>query len=76
MNNKDWETRDLIKNFRGFYHEMAPKTQVSTISKTSFSTFQDFEEVEVEEDTKPSQQKAKQEDKPPFAKRRCPYGSR
>ena len=77
MNHKEWETRDLIENFRSFYHEMAPKKQVSTISKASFSTFQDFEEAEVEEDTTPSQQQKPQkpENKPPSAKRRCPCGS-
>jgi Reverse transcriptase (RNA-dependent DNA polymerase) len=77
MNGDDWETRDLIENFRGFYHEMVPRKQVSTISKASFSTFQDFEEAEVVDDDqqKPSQQKAKLEDKP-FAKRWCPCGNR
>ncbi|KAJ5111268.1 hypothetical protein N7532_001803 [Penicillium argentinense] len=77
MNHEDWETRDLIENFRGFYHEVIPQEPDNTISEASFSTFQDFKEAEseakeMEEDDQHILQK--QEDKP-FAKRRCPCGN-
>ena len=77
MNHEDWETRDLIENFRGFYQEMMPQKPASTISKASFSTFQDFEEAEVGTETDQPQQKPPQEqgNKTPFARRRCPCGS-
>ncbi|KAJ5110197.1 hypothetical protein N7532_002842 [Penicillium argentinense] len=77
MNHEDWETRDLIENFRGFYQKMMPQKQASTISKASFSTFQDFEEAETDSD-QPQQQKPspKQGSKPPIPKRWCPCGNR
>lgn len=73
MNHEDWETRDLIENFRGFYQEMVPQKPTSTISKASFSTFQDFEEAETDQLQKPPQ---KQGNKPPIPKRWCPCGNR
>lgn len=75
MNHENWETQDLIENFRGFYQEMVPQKPTSTISKASFSTFQDYEEAEAETDQlqKPPQ---KQGNKPPIPKRWCPCGNR
>ena len=75
MKHEKWETRDLIENSRGFYQEMAPQKLASTIWKTSFSTFQDFEEAEVETD-QPQKSSQKQENKPPIPKRWCPCGNR
>lgn len=54
---------------------MMPQKPTSTISKASFSTFQDFEEAEAETDQlqKPPQ---KQGNKPPIPKHWCPCGNR
>ena len=45
---EEWDTRDLLEDFRGAYLEQSPQrasNSASTISKASFSTLQGFDEA-------------------------------
>ena len=49
LHQEEWDTRDLIENFRGTYRELHPqRASTSTLSKASFSTLQGFEEAKPE----------------------------
>ncbi|KAJ5134996.1 uncharacterized protein N7515_004274 [Penicillium bovifimosum] len=83
LNQEEWDTRDLIENFRGSYRELHPQSAstVSTISKASFSTLQGFDEARPEPPQgKPQGQQAQESPRertlPPIPKRYCPCGNR
>ncbi|KAJ5359242.1 uncharacterized protein N7496_011655 [Penicillium cataractarum] len=78
LHQEEWDTRDLIENFRGTYREIHPqRSTVSTISKASFSTLQGFEEAK-QEDQQQAQALQPQQPRslPPIPKRWCPCGNK
>ncbi|KAJ5369326.1 uncharacterized protein N7496_009086 [Penicillium cataractarum] len=78
LHQEEWDTRDLIENFRGTYREIHPqRSTVSTISKASFSTLQGFEEAK-QEDQQQAQPLQPQQPRflPPIPKRWCPCGNK
>jgi hypothetical protein len=82
LHQEEWDTRDLIENFRGTYRELHPqRSSTSTISKASFSTLQGFEEAKAEQpqEQQPQpqpQQPPRERSLPPIPKRWCPCGDK
>ena len=79
LHQEEWDTRDLIENFRGTYRELHPQrgSNTSTISKASFSTLQGFEEARSEQpQEQPQQQLPQERSLPPIPKRWCPCGNK
>jgi hypothetical protein len=77
LHQEEWDTRELIENFRGTYREMQPQKAISSLSKASFSTLQGFEDKDEESHRRPSQERSSQERSlPPIPKRFCPCGFR
>jgi hypothetical protein len=77
LHQEEWDTRDLIENFRGTYRELHPQrgSSTSTISKASFSTLQGFEEARPEQPQQ-TQEPPRERSLPPIPKRHCPCGDR